>query len=204
VARGPGKKDSGSQKARIPGESAGSQAHRTGGDRGPSAAADPPGAREEVAAREKYCGNTVMLMARDPYWCYAFWDIAEPFLEEKKKELKPEWGSARLCLRVYDVTEAGTARQKDIIIKDTVGNIYINIWTPAHVYQAEAGLITDDRHYIALAKSNRIEAPPDSSVESADGEWKADKEDLREIFTMPADQNTGADDMTRDDKGGRR
>jgi uncharacterized protein len=212
-----GRKNSALKKARIPGVSAGSHAHRTGGDRGSSAAADPPGAREGGSVPPKYGYNSVILMARDPYWCYAFWDISNPFMEKKKKELGQDWQNARLCLRIYDVTGAGAAvRQQDIAMNDAVGNIYINIWSPAHVYQAEAGLLTDSGRFAALAISNRIEAPPDSAVEDAGEVWKADKEDLREILKMPADENTGvnygprtahrtgnASPEGQDDKGGR-
>jgi hypothetical protein len=123
--------------------------------------------RNETQIPDKYSDNTLVLMARDPYWCYAFWDISNSLVEEKKKNLPPGWGAAKLQLRVYDVTGAGvegqnTGRYLDVSIGDIVGNVYINIWSPAREYQAQAGLITMDGHFIPLAISNRILTPADS------------------------------------------
>jgi len=180
------------------GESAGSCAHRTGRDRGPSVAADFPAAGNDNAEPEKYVGNTVMLMARDPYWCYAFWDISSRSLEEKKKYLDPLWGGMKLNLRVYDVTGTGSdaGRHCDISMSDIVGNLYINIWSPASVYRAEAGLLTADGHFIALAASNRIETPPDSASEDTTVEWQATEADLHEILKMPGNESAGLNNET--------
>jgi hypothetical protein len=177
--------------------SEGSPGQRTGSDRAVSSAPDPAAARSgEFLIPEKYGDNKVVLMARDPYWCYAFWDISGRLLEEKKKTIDPAWGNMRLCLRMHDVTGIDFAggnsnKSQDIYIYDPVGNWYINIWSPARSYLAEAGIKTDDGHFIVLARSNVAAAPPDSVSEDVSEEWSDSKDNFNEIFKMSGGEKLG-------------
>lgn len=141
----------------------------------------------ESVIEDRYYDNRIVLMARDPYWCYAYWDLAPQSVEEKRKELKSEWGAATLALRVYDVTDvnfngANAHKYQDVTVTGEAGNWYINVWAPGRSYLVEIGFKTEDGHFVAIARSNAILTPIDRPSDITDEEWIEVGEDFEEIF----------------------
>src|SRR5208337_3322883 len=42
---------------------------------------------------DRYYDNKLVLLVRDPYWCFAYWDISNELMEQKRKEIRKEWGN---------------------------------------------------------------------------------------------------------------
>ncbi|MFP4467244.1 MAG: DUF4912 domain-containing protein [Candidatus Goldiibacteriota bacterium] len=139
---------------------------------------------------ERYYDNKLVFMARDPYWCYAYWDISEELLKEKASAMNPEWGSYRLCLRVYEADEEGRPGEKysDVMIPEDTGNWYVNIWEAAKSYVADIGYKAQDGHFAAITRSNPVITPPDrvsgDDIEDESEMTGAQDEDFDEIFQM--------------------
>jgi hypothetical protein len=137
----------------------------------------------------RYHDDKLVLMARDPYWCYAYWDISANLLQERGRLVKDEWGHHWMVLRVYDITDIdfnGTNAQKfmDISVTGDANNWYINVWEAGKRYLAELGYKTSKGHFIAIARSNAIGTPRDTVSNIVDEEWMVVDEDFDEIFRM--------------------
>ncbi|MEI8344759.1 MAG: DUF4912 domain-containing protein, partial [Candidatus Omnitrophota bacterium] len=66
-----------------------------------------------------YGDNLIYLMARDPYWIYAYWEIQKEHEESVLVSLGADRSSVKSVLRVYDVTEpAGKTSFFDITLRD--------------------------------------------------------------------------------------
>lgn len=157
---------------------------------------------EEEKIPDRYNDNRVVLMVRDPYWCYTYWEISDSLLENKRKEMREEWGDYSLILRVYDVTGVefdGTNSYKfqDIRVNSNAGNWYINVWEPGRDYMVEIGYRSHDGHFIAIIRSNRVSSPPVTVSELGDEEWMDMNANSEELFRLSAGGRIGASEQTR-------
>jgi hypothetical protein len=142
---------------------------------------------DETSIEQRYYDDRIVLMTRDPYWCYAYWDLAPQSIESKRSELKKEWGQAAFALRVYDVTDldfngSNAHKYQDVSVTGEAGNWYINVWTPGRSYLVEIGFKTEDGHFIPIARSNAILTPNDRPSDVTDEEWVEAGEDFDEVF----------------------
>jgi len=116
-----------------------------------------------------YGDNRIVLMIRDPYWMYTYWEINS----RRKNEIIAEIGEqvfqkSQLALRVY---HAGNWEYFDIAIPHYSNNWYINVPKPALTYCVEVGFITPDGKFIAAARSNFVTLPPDKMSGVIDEQW---------------------------------
>jgi uncharacterized protein len=161
---------------------------------------------EEEKIPDRYNDNKVVLMVRDPYWCYTYWEITDKLLEEKRNEMKEEWGDYSLILRVYDVTGVefdGTNSNKfqDIRVNSNTGNWYINVWEPGRDYQVEIGYRSHDGHFIMILRSNMVSSPPVDASESVDEEWMEMSENSEELFRLSSGGRIGSSEQIREVQG---
>ena len=94
--------------------------------------------------QDRYSDNRLVLMIRDPYWCFAYWDLTE----ENKMEIiqKTQMREAKLILRAYDITgiafDGNNAHKTmDIEISEETGNWYINVGVADCSYCVDIGLL---------------------------------------------------------------
>jgi hypothetical protein len=147
------------------------------------------GSMHEGELPERYYDNKLVLMARDPYWCYAYWDISPEVMAQNTRAVKDEWGRHWLVLRVYDVTGVsfdGTNSNKyiDISVTGDANNWYLNVWEAGKTYLVELGFKTTDGHFISIARSNQVGTPLDSVSTIIEEEWMSVDEDFDEIFKL--------------------
>ena len=114
-----------------------------------------------------YGETKLVLMVRDPYWAYSYWDFSGEtwnWVQGKLREevvLKP-------MLRVYDLT---AQRSFDLLVSLEVKNWYIHLGTPDHRYVAELGLGDGKSRFLLIARSNEVQTPRDSPSDVIDTEW---------------------------------
>ncbi|HHW27465.1 MAG TPA: DUF4912 domain-containing protein [Firmicutes bacterium] len=124
---------------------------------------------KDAKARYKESPRLV-LMARDPSWLYAYWNVAHEKYQEMYKKHLDEWGLSRPVLRLYDVTPGRVREHTDIYLNDEADNWYIRVDRPNHRLYAEIGRAFPDR-FLAFARSNEVTMPPGGiSMEIAE-EW---------------------------------
>lgn len=105
----------------------------------------------------------ITLVARDPYWIYAYWDISQASFEEAKKALGLDFSHAKMTLRMYDVTciefngeNANSSFDLDV---GHARNWCINLWRDNVSYCAEIGMKTLTGRFHSFARSNVASTP---------------------------------------------
>jgi hypothetical protein len=119
---------------------------------------------ENPVLPSSYNVTYVTLIARDPYWIYAYWEIAAHTLQEAKRRLGAAFAECSLVLRMYDVTSVdfdgkNANHSFDIDVGYQVKNWYINLWCDNVSYCAELGLKRADGCFEVLSRSNVVTTP---------------------------------------------
>ncbi len=165
-------------------------------------AATPPSATVATAPmpqpgywQDRYSENRIVLMIRDPYWCFAYWDLTT----EKQANVitKLSDGQVKLILRVYDVTGvdfngSNANRFMDIQIGEEASNWYINVWASDHAYCVDLGLLHPNGQFEVLARSNVVTTPRDAISSIIDEEWMVVDETFDRLYKA-----AGADEFGR-------
>ncbi|MBN1594939.1 DUF4912 domain-containing protein [candidate division FCPU426 bacterium] len=156
----------------------------------------PTGAgAEQNVWQDQYNDNRIVLMIRDPFWCFVYWDLSADKQAHIIREIQQ--AGARLILRVYDVTEvefdgANAHRSMDIEITTEATNWYINVWASDRAYCVDLGLLYPDGRFITLVRSNIVTTPRDSVSPIVDEEWMMVDETFERLY-----QTAGAADWGR-------
>ncbi|WP_227764967.1 DUF4912 domain-containing protein [Zhaonella formicivorans] len=121
-----------------------------------------------------YGESKAVLLVKDPYWIYAYWDIGEEAKKEFVETTKdPEvWSKSSPVLRVYNVTNEPLHRAPyfDIPIHDEAANWYIKVGKPKNSFIVEVGRTFEGSFY-PLVRSNQVSTPADGVSEIIDPEW---------------------------------
>lgn len=131
--------------------------------------------------------NLVVLMVRDPYWLFAYWEFSPDINDDLAKRVGEETlRRSRLVLRVYDVT--GTDADDpvgfhDIDVAPGARDWYINVTHVESDYCVDVGIILPDGSFIVIARSNRVSLPPIGPSDEVDEEWVT-IESLDEVYTL--------------------
>ncbi|MGQ9825903.1 MAG: DUF4912 domain-containing protein [Desulfotomaculales bacterium] len=135
------------------------------------------GPAREPDLPSSYGVDRLVLLARDPYWLYAYWEITATKQEEFSAAYGPfAWVSSQPVLRVYDVTATPGGEQKiniyaDIGINEEADNWHINVGEPDHTFFVDLGRRLPDGRFIPLLRSNFVTTPRASLSERTDEEW---------------------------------
>lgn len=125
---------------------------------------------EEIAIPGMYNKTRIILMPRDPYWAFAYWEIEIKKLETIQTH--PEFGG--LFIRVHDVKFIDFDGKNsnyffDIPIQVTDNNWYINVPHPDSYYLLELYYL-EKGQFNLLARSNVANIPRDKMVPPEPGQ----------------------------------
>ncbi len=106
----------------------------------------------------------VCLLARDPHWVYAYWEIAQRSWDELKQKIGDEINYTSHVLRVYDVTfvnfnGSNANNYFDVEVGHQARNWYVNLWKDDASYCVEFGLKTRDGRFWPIGRSNFVQTP---------------------------------------------
>jgi len=125
-----------------------------------------------------YGETKLVLMVRDPYWAYSYWDFSGETWNGVQKRLVED-SSLRPMMRVHDLT---AKRSYDLLVSLEAKNWYLHLGTPHHRYDAELGIGDGDSRFYLIARSNVVQTPRDSPSEVIDSEWS--DRDFEEIYRL--------------------
>ncbi len=131
------------------------------------------GREERYQLPSRYGVDRLVLLARDPYWLYAYWEIThQKYAEMRDKHLR-EWDLSRPLLRLSDITPGVPQEQRhlDIFITEEADNWYVHVGRPRHTLFAEIGRLLPHSVFVPLVRSNVVTLPPDSVSEEISEEW---------------------------------
>ena len=163
--------------------------------RKPAVALPPPSSIAEQEQRTSpsfltdlpfsYGETKLVLLVRDPYWAYSYWDFSGSTwnwiqsLLSSDSRLKP-------AIRVHDLD---TKRFFDLLISLEAKNWYLHLGAPDHRYMAELALSDGYSQFYLIVRSNEVRTPRDSPSEVVDPEWN--DRDFIEIYRLSGGSNIG-------------
>ena len=126
---------------------------------------------EELPAN--YNKTSLTLVARDPYWIYAHWEITPSSVDKIKHNIGHEFEGSVYTLRMYDITlknfDGNNANHWfDTDLPPFVDNWYINLLSDNVTYCGAIGIRTRNGRFHVLARSNFVMTP------SANSSWRRD------------------------------
>ena len=134
--------------------------------------------RESGELPRAYGRDHIVLLPRDPWWVFTYWEITPATRVQALRALGPEAEGAREVLRVYDVTFItftgdNAWRSFDVELPPGADHWYLNVGRPAASYCVEIGLATAGGRFLPLARSNAVTNPratpsPDTTVRWVD------------------------------------
>ena len=159
----------------------------------PQAPAAAPVATPPTDLPVRYGVDRLVILVRDPWWVYAWWELTDVNLTGGRDALGTH---GDLVLRMYDVSAidwdgANHHSHFDIEIGDLAGNWYIEVGKPGASYVAEIGLRAADGRFLALLRSNFVTLPRDGMSPVVDEEWMVVEEDYRVLFELAGGGSIG-------------
>lgn len=132
-----------------------------------------------------YGKDKIVFLVRDPFWGFVYWEITE------QKAIEFNLSNANKLLRVYDISNSGTADKPDsffdIQINNDTNNWYIKFPSSNHTYIIDYGYIANGQ-FITVLRSNAATTPRDDVSDQVDQEWMLTDDQFRLIM-----QASGAD-----------
>jgi hypothetical protein len=156
-----------------------------------------PHVRDETGVEQdlplNYGYNKLVLMVRDPYWAYAYWEIQQDRIDEAVKALGKQAGQTRWLLRVFTLSDARTAQSPptDIEIQSQALNWYLQLHPAGASFYAEIGLMNRQNRFYRLASSNTITLPPDRPSDVIDDQWLVSDEVFHKLYTFSSGSRMG-------------
>lgn len=119
-------------------------------------------------------GNTeAVLLPRDPYWMYIYWEITENSIKNLISLIGYEtFASSKRVIRVYELdANDNPISFTDIPVVFEAMNWYINVSECGKTYLCELGLITPDGRFIGIVKTNKVSLPKSGVSDVIDEKW---------------------------------
>lgn len=112
-----------------------------------------------------------VLMARDPDWLFAYWEVTHEKYKELYERHIHEWNLSKPVIRIYDITPGvHDAGDFNVEINDEAQNWYIKFSRPRHLVYAELGRLFPSG-FVPLLRSNQVLIPADSFSPVISEEW---------------------------------
>ncbi|MGE4357775.1 MAG: DUF4912 domain-containing protein [Candidatus Omnitrophota bacterium] len=135
-----------------------------------------------------YGDTKIVLLVRDPWWLHAYWEVNSQKEEELRRELGEDlYLRSKRILRVYDITDVvfdgnNAHSYFDIEIKGGADNWYIEVGKPNRSWCVDLGLLTPDKKFKLICRSNVVRTPRFGMSEITDEEWMSLEEDYWKLF----------------------
>ena len=132
-----------------------------------------------------YGETKLVLLVRDPYWAYSYWDFSGETWNGIQSLLA---GNSKLkpVMRIHDLD---AKHFFDLLISLEAKNWYLHLGVPDHRYMAELGVSDGHSQFHLIICSNEVRTPRDSPSEIVDPEWN--DRDFQEIYRLSGGGNIG-------------
>ncbi len=133
--------------------------------------------RESLNAQETlpsfYGEDTLVLLARDPYWLFAYWELTpEKMFTSCQAAGKEVLDEDCQTLRIKKFGQQGKVISFfDISLPEKSISHYIKVEEADRTYQVELGYLYPEGLFISLLTSNDCHTPPDSISTVIDPHW---------------------------------
>ncbi len=121
-----------------------------------------------------YGDNKIVLMVRDPWTLYTYWEIAEAAERSVKEQIQAKGLKiSNSILRLCQIDGSGNIEKifSDFQLKDNANNWYINKVNPDRKWRVDIGILCSNGEFFPLAQSNVVETPRSKMSDVCDGKW---------------------------------
>lgn len=132
-----------------------------------------------------YNQTLLVLLVRDPYWAYGYWDFSAQTWDWIQDFFRTE-PRIRVILRIHDLDRGG---YDDLDVQLEAKNWYLHLARPNTSFEAELGLLDSHGKFHLIAKSNRIRTPRDTPSDVIDPHWGASE--FNELYKLSGGGKTG-------------
>ncbi|MDP3804098.1 MAG: DUF4912 domain-containing protein [Candidatus Omnitrophota bacterium] len=137
-----------------------------------------------------YGDNKIVLLVRDPWWIFSYWEIGRDKEDETINKIESAGERVdKSVLRVYDVTDVSFNGKNahtyfDIDLKGLASNWYINVNMPDRAWIVEIGMLSNKGSFYVLARSNVVKTPRFGMSDTLDAEWMMPEEEYWKMFSL--------------------
>jgi hypothetical protein len=135
-----------------------------------------------------YGDNKIVLLVRDPWWVFVYWEIRREKEEEIYRKIASDGDEpSGHVLRVYDITDINFNGRNahsyfDIELKGLASNWYINVGSPDRSWIVDIGIVTRKGNFYVLARSNAVRTPRHGMSDKLDAEWMIPEDEYWKMF----------------------
>jgi len=146
--------------------------------------------RETAELPRSYGRDRIVLLPRDPWWTFTYWEITPTTRVQALRALGAEGEGAREVLRVYDVTFITFTGDNawlsfDVELPPGAGHWYLNVGRPAASFCVEIGLRTRAGRFLPLARSNVVTTPRSAPSPDTTARWVDLRQGPAEVVESP-------------------
>lgn len=137
-----------------------------------------------------YGDNRIVILVRDPWWIFAYWEVRRDKEEEILRRIESAGDQKqKSVLRVYDVTDINFNGNNahtyfDIDLAGLANSWYINVGKPERAWVVDIGIVTKKGAFYLLARSNVIKTPRFGMSDQMDAEWMMPEEEYWKMFSL--------------------
>ncbi|MBN2452951.1 MAG: DUF4912 domain-containing protein [Candidatus Omnitrophica bacterium] len=137
-----------------------------------------------------YGDNRIVILVRDPWWIFSYWEIRKDKEEEVLRRIESSGdGMLKSVLRVYDVTDVNFNGKNahsyfDIDLTGLANSWYINVGKPERAWVVDIGIVTRKGGFYLLARSNMVKTPRFGMSDQFDAEWMMPEEEYWKMFSL--------------------
>lgn len=137
-----------------------------------------------------YGETRLVLMVRDPYWAYSYWDFSGETWNQVQSRLARDT-SFKPVMRIHDLD---AKRFFDLLISLEAKNWYLHLGTPDHRYVAELGVGDGHSRFYLIVRSNEVRTPRDTPSDVTDPEWEG--RDFDELYRLSGGGQSGLSSLS--------
>ena len=144
-----------------------------------------------------YGDNRIVILARDPWWIFSYWEVRGDKEEEILRKIEFAGDQKqKSVLRVYDVTDIHFNGRNahtyfDIDLAGLANSWYINVGKPDRAWIVDIGIVTKKGDFYLLARSNVIKTPRFGMSDQLDAEWMMPEEEYWKMFSLSGGYGLG-------------
>lgn len=124
--------------------------------------------RFDSLLRVKESQSQMVMLIRDPFWVYIYWDFSKALLT-KAETMLAQWGDeGRALIRIYDITDLEFDGRRshwhfDVDVLLEARSWYVHVGIPNRTYIADIRISNGAGECLVLATSNSVHTPAQSA-----------------------------------------
>jgi hypothetical protein len=143
-----------------------------------------------------YGQTRLVLMVKDPWWLYAYWELEAQTERTTRSRLQPEEVAGLLTvLRVHEVTggrePTASTSIRDVPLSVLTRSWYLPVNAPDREFIVELGLLTAGGRFLSMARSNRVRTPRAAPSPATDPQWAVSDEAFEALLRQTTGGRAG-------------